>query len=157
MRHGTRVTLAGQLDLLLLSALSSEPAHGHAVIEELRRRSDGAFDLPESTVYPALHRLEQAKEVESDWAEVGGRRRRVYTPDRQGALGVAQAQTRVVAAAQRHRCRDRRGGVSAMASAAVERYLLEFSDALVAGAQRRERILCEVEDHLRDATESLIA
>ena len=74
-----RESLAGQLDLLLLSALSCEPAHGYAVIEELRRRSDGVFDLPESTVYPALHRLEQAKEVKSDWAEVGGRRRRVYT------------------------------------------------------------------------------
>ena len=44
-----------------------------------------------------------------------------------------------------------------MASAAVERYLLDFNDALVAGAGRRERILCEVEEHLRDATESLIS
>ena len=78
-RAMARESLAGQLDLILLSALSSEPAHGYAVIEELRRRSDGAFDLPESTVYPALHRLEQAKEVQSDWAEVNGRRRRVYT------------------------------------------------------------------------------
>lgn len=73
-----RESLAGQLDLLLLSALSSQPAHGYAVIEELRRRSEGTFDLPESTVYPALHRLEQAKQLESEWAEVGGRRRRVY-------------------------------------------------------------------------------
>ena len=44
-----------------------------------------------------------------------------------------------------------------MASGAVERYLLEFNDALVAGAERRERILAEVEEHLRDATEALIA
>ena len=29
-------------------------------IEEIRRRSGGAFDLPEGTIYPALHRLEQA-------------------------------------------------------------------------------------------------
>ncbi|MBA3746319.1 MAG: helix-turn-helix transcriptional regulator [Solirubrobacterales bacterium] len=67
-----------QLDLLLLSALSAEPAHGYAVIEELRRRSEGFFDLPESTVYPALHRLEQSKLVDSEWAEVGGRKRRIY-------------------------------------------------------------------------------
>jgi len=73
-----RESLGRQLDLLLLSALSSEPAHGYAVIEELRRRSEGFFDLPESTVYPALHRLEQSKLVESEWAEVGGRKRRVY-------------------------------------------------------------------------------
>jgi hypothetical protein len=43
-----------------------------------------------------------------------------------------------------------------MASGAVERYLLDFNDALVAGAERRERILSEVEDHLRDATQSLL-
>ena len=44
-----------------------------------------------------------------------------------------------------------------MANGAIERYLLEFNDALVAGAERRERILAEVEDHLRDAAASLQA
>ncbi len=73
-----RESLGKQLDLLLLSVLSPEPAHGYAVIEELRRRSEGTFDLSESTVYPALHRLEQSKLLHSEWAEVGGRRRRVY-------------------------------------------------------------------------------
>src|ERR671912_1954480 len=73
-----RESLGKQLDLLLLSALSPQPAHGYAVIEELRRRSDGVFDLPESTVYPALHRLEQSKLLDSEWAEVSGRKRRVY-------------------------------------------------------------------------------
>ena len=73
-----RESLGKQLDLLLLSVLSAEPAHGYAVIEELRRRSEGVFDLPESTVYPALHRLEQSKLLDSDWAEVSGRKRRVY-------------------------------------------------------------------------------
>ena len=73
-----RESLGKQLDLLLLSVLSAEPAHGYAVIEELRRRSEGVFDLPESTVYPALHRLKQSKLLDSDWAEVSGRKRRVY-------------------------------------------------------------------------------
>ena len=73
-----RESLGKQLDLMLLSVLSAEPAHGYAVIEELRRRSEGVFDLPESTVYPALHRLEQSKLLESEWAEVSGRKRRVY-------------------------------------------------------------------------------
>ena len=73
-----RESLGKQLDLMLLSVLSAEPAHGYAVIEELRRRSEGVFDLPESTVYPALHRLEQSKLLDSDWAEVSGRKRRVY-------------------------------------------------------------------------------
>jgi PadR family transcriptional regulator PadR len=73
-----RESLGKQLDLMLLSVLSAEPAHGYAVIEELRRRSEGVFDLPESTVYPALHRLEQSKLLDSEWAEVSGRKRRVY-------------------------------------------------------------------------------
>ena len=83
-----RESLGAPLDLLLLSALRAEPAHGYAVIEELRRRSEGTFDLPESTVYPALHRLEQDKLVTSEWAEVNGRRRRVYrlTDKGHGAL-----------------------------------------------------------------------
>jgi len=55
-----RERLKGHLDLLLLSVLTAGPAHGYAVISELRRRSEGTFDLPEGTVYPALHRLEEA-------------------------------------------------------------------------------------------------
>lgn len=43
-----------------------------------------------------------------------------------------------------------------MVSGTVERYLLAFNDALVAGADRRERILAEVEDHLRDSAASLV-
>ncbi len=50
--------LKGHLDLLVLSVLAAGPQHGYAVIEELRTRSGDAFDLPEGTVYPVLHRLE---------------------------------------------------------------------------------------------------
>ena len=57
-------TLKGHLDGLVLATLAAEPAHGYAVIEELKRRSGGAFDLPEGTVYPVLHRLE--KELDAD-------------------------------------------------------------------------------------------
>jgi len=71
-------TLKGHLDLLLLAILADEPAHGYRIIEELKRRSAGAFDLPEGTVYPALHRLEQNGLLASSWASGSGRRRRVY-------------------------------------------------------------------------------
>jgi transcriptional regulator len=70
--------LKGHLDLLLLAALHNRPAHGYAIAETLRARSDGAFDLPEGTLYPALHRLERAGLLSSRWSEVNGRRRRVY-------------------------------------------------------------------------------
>ena len=74
----TAETLKGHLDLLLLAALQSQPAHGYAVAETLRTRSGGTFDLPEGTLYPALHRLERASLLASRWSEVNGRRRRVY-------------------------------------------------------------------------------
>jgi PadR family transcriptional regulator len=68
----------GHLDGLVLAVLATGPAHGYALIELLRERSGGFFELPEGSVYPALHRLERAGLVESGWSEVGGRRRRVY-------------------------------------------------------------------------------
>lgn len=85
-------TLKGHLDLLLLSVLRSEGLHGYGIIRALRERSDGAFDLPEGTVYPALRRLEQAKLVRSRWTIVEGRRRRVYALTSAGrtALGLEQ-------------------------------------------------------------------
>jgi PadR family transcriptional regulator PadR len=71
--------LKGHLDLMLLAIVEDGPQHGYAVIEELRRRTDGAIDLPEGTVYPALHRLERAGLLTSAWSEVNGRRRRSYS------------------------------------------------------------------------------
>jgi PadR family transcriptional regulator, regulatory protein PadR len=70
--------LKGHLDFLILAALEGRPAHGYAIVEELRHRSDGAFDLPEGTVYPALHRLERSGLLASRWSEVTGRKRRIY-------------------------------------------------------------------------------
>src|ERR1044072_2401949 len=50
--------LKGHLDAIVLAALEAGPAHGYAIIETIKQRSAGTFDLPEGTVYPALHRLE---------------------------------------------------------------------------------------------------
>lgn len=81
--------LKGHLALLLLAVLADGAKHGYALIEELRERSGNTFDLPEGTVYPALHRLENAGYLTSDWSVVQGRRRRTYrlTDRGRGALG----------------------------------------------------------------------
>jgi PadR family transcriptional regulator PadR len=70
--------LKGHLDMIVLAALAAAgSAHGYAIIEEIKRRSGGAFDLPEGTIYPALHRLEQAGLLSSRWTTAdSGRRRR---------------------------------------------------------------------------------
>lgn len=77
-------TLKGHLDALILAVLRDGPAHGYAVIEELKRRSDGAFALAEGTVYPVLHRLEADGVLSSSWSTAAGRRRRVYRLTRRG-------------------------------------------------------------------------
>jgi|SRR5579859_237123 len=87
-----RERLKGNLDLLLLSVLSAGPAHGYAVIAALRERSDGTFDLPEGTIYPALHRLEEAGLLASSWAEADGRKRRVYRLTASGAAALTGQQ-----------------------------------------------------------------
>jgi PadR family transcriptional regulator PadR len=69
--------LKGHLDGLLLAVIAGEPKHGYAVIEALKARSQGRLELPEGTVYPALHRLERGGLLASRWSEEG-RRRRVY-------------------------------------------------------------------------------
>lgn len=70
--------LRGHLELLLLAALAHTDRHGYALIEWLRTQSDGALDLGEGSVYPALRRLEAAGFVTSSWRSGGGRRKRVY-------------------------------------------------------------------------------
>lgn len=86
-------SLKGHLDLLVLAVLASGPLHGYAVIEALRERSDDAFDLPEGTVYPVLHRLERAGLLTSEWDTSAGRRRRTYrlTTAGRGALEAERA------------------------------------------------------------------
>jgi PadR family transcriptional regulator PadR len=81
--------LKGNLDLLLLSVLSSGPGHGYSIITRLRDRSEGAFDLPEGTIYPALHRLEQTGLLASSWQAVAGRRRRIYRLTTAGERSLA--------------------------------------------------------------------
>jgi PadR family transcriptional regulator PadR len=85
--------LKGHLDMIVLAALSAGPSHGYAVIEEIRRRSGQAFDLPEGTIYPALHRLEQAGLLSSRWVVAeSGRQRRVYKLTRRGQRALTEHQ-----------------------------------------------------------------
>ena len=82
--------LKGHLDLLLLSVLSRGPGHGYEIITRLKVSSDGAFELPEGTVYPALHRLENAGLLASTWEVVAGRRRRIYHLTLAGESALAE-------------------------------------------------------------------
>ena len=71
--------LKGHLDLILLAALQPEPAYGYALIRELRDKTGGFLDLTEGTLYPVLHRLEDAGYLHSRMLTVQSRRRRLYS------------------------------------------------------------------------------
>lgn len=76
--------LRGHLETLLLACLKAGAAHGYELMQRLRERSGGAFDLPEGTIYPVLRRLEREGHVSSKWQDFQGRQRRVYTLTAQG-------------------------------------------------------------------------
>ena len=79
----------GHLDLVLLGVLAREPGHGYAIISAIREQSGGVLDLPEGSVYPALHRLEDIGWVASEWKPVAGRRRREYSLTASGEEALA--------------------------------------------------------------------
>jgi DNA-binding PadR family transcriptional regulator len=91
--------LKGHLDGLIIAVVASEPKHGYAVIESLKTRSQGRLELPEGTIYPALHRLERNGLLASEWSDTG-RRRRVYrlTDKGERELGVRRQRWREFAA-----------------------------------------------------------
>ena len=76
--------VSGQLESLILATVAESPAHGYAIVQQLKQRSGGTFDLAEGTVYPALHRLEHEGLLSSSWSVEAGRRRRVYRLTRSG-------------------------------------------------------------------------
>jgi len=79
----------GHLDLVLLGMLAGAPSHGYALISAMRERTEGVLDLPEGSVYPALHRLEDLGLVSSEWTPLAGRRRRLYRLTPAGAEALA--------------------------------------------------------------------
>ena len=88
-----KTAIKGHLDPLILAVLADGALHGYAVIEELKLRSGGELELPEGTVYPALHRLERRGLLRSGWTTAEGRRRRVYRLTASGRRELA-ARTR---------------------------------------------------------------
>ena len=65
----------GTLDLLILKALSLEPQHGWAISERIRQVSRAALQIPQGSLYPALHRLERRGWIKAKWGESDNNRR----------------------------------------------------------------------------------
>ena len=65
----------GTLDLLILKAVSVEPMHGWAISERIRHVSREALQVPQGSLYPALHRLERRGWIRAEWGTSDSNRR----------------------------------------------------------------------------------
>lgn len=68
----------GTLDLLILKALSLGPMHGWSISERLRQVSREALQVPQGSLYPALHRLERRGWIAATWGSSENNRKAKY-------------------------------------------------------------------------------
>jgi len=75
----------GTLDLLILKIIALGPVHGYAIAQRLEQVSRGVVQVPEGSLYPALHRLENRDLLAADWkATETGREAKFYRLTRKG-------------------------------------------------------------------------
>ena len=75
----------GTLDLLILKVIAFGPVHGYAIAQRLEQVSRGVVRVPEGSLYPALHRLENRGLLAADWKETEtGREAKFYRLTRKG-------------------------------------------------------------------------
>ena len=97
--------LQGTLDLLILKALSTGELHGLGVSRRIEQITAGTFAVQPGSLFPALHRLEEAGWLESEWeASENNRRAKFYSLTKAGRrrLGDETAQWHRVAIAIAH-------------------------------------------------------
>jgi len=95
------MNLKGTLPTLILEALQREPQHGYRIAQGIKQRSEGVLDFKEGTLYPALHKLENERMIESYEGIESGRARRYYRITKEGrrALAKDRAEWRAVSRA----------------------------------------------------------
>jgi transcriptional regulator len=77
--------LQGTLDMLILKTLAGEPLHGYAIAQRIGQVSRALLQVPQGSLYPALHRLENRGLLAADWTETDtGRQAKVYKLTRKG-------------------------------------------------------------------------
>jgi PadR family transcriptional regulator, regulatory protein PadR len=92
----------GTLDLLILKALSLQPMHGWAISERIHQVSRATLQIPQGSLYPALHRLERRGWIKAEWgASDNNRKAKYYELTRSGRKQLeaeADAWSRLTAA-----------------------------------------------------------
>lgn len=89
-------SLQGSLDLLVLKVLSRRPRlHGYAIMTAIQDISAEVLRVEEGSLYPALHRMEEAGWVRAEWVvKESGRRARTYELTAAGKKQLAAEESR---------------------------------------------------------------
>src|SRR5512146_2235548 len=75
----------GTLDLLILKITALGPLHGYAIAQRLQQISRDVVQVPQGSLYPALHRLENRGFLAADWKQTEtGREAKFYRLTRKG-------------------------------------------------------------------------
>ena len=75
----------GTLDMLILKVVAAGPLHGYAIAQRLQQISKDYFQVPQGSLYPALHRLEERDWLEAEWKDTSTvREAKFYTVTRKG-------------------------------------------------------------------------
>jgi PadR family transcriptional regulator, regulatory protein PadR len=83
--------LQGTLDLLVLTTLSRGPMHGYGIAVRIEQISDEALRVEEGSLYPALHRIEQAGWIGSEWGVTeNNRKAKFYRLNASGRKELAE-------------------------------------------------------------------
>jgi PadR family transcriptional regulator, regulatory protein PadR len=85
MEQEKKEVLKGTLDMLILKVVACGPIHGYAISQRIQQISKDLFQVPEGSLYPALHRLEDRGWLQAEWEETEtGRDAKFYTLTRSG-------------------------------------------------------------------------
>jgi len=89
-------SLQGSLDLLVLKILSRRPRlHGYAIMSAIQNMSGEVLRAEEGSLYPALHRMEEAGWIRAEWiTKATGRRARMYDLTAAGRKQLAAEESR---------------------------------------------------------------
>ena len=69
----------GTLDMLILKVIAAGPLHGYAIAQRLQQISKDYFQVPQGSLYPALHRLEEREWLDAEWKDTStGREAKFY-------------------------------------------------------------------------------
>lgn len=89
-------SLLGSLDLLILKLLARrDRLHGYAIMTAIREMSGEVLEVEEGSLYPALHRMEEAGWLKAEWTvRENGRRSRVYEITKAGRKQLEHVESR---------------------------------------------------------------